>query len=122
MSNTVSKTLIRDSEGWFVLMEVDEGFTSTVNVHRRGANAPSSLMGWRDGTNKVIAESEDEVDDSSHSGSKDDSDTESQRSVFQVRLSPEINILLTILKGHCQPGGSSKTDFRRNSNARTRRI
>ncbi|KAJ3765400.1 hypothetical protein FB446DRAFT_709487 [Lentinula raphanica] len=93
MSNIVSKTLIRDSEGWFILMDVE----GDSNLRYRRAPPASSviativsrsyqkltlfqLLGWRDGHNKVI-ESEDE----SRSGSKnDDSDTESQRSMFQV--------------------------------------
>ncbi|KAJ3832553.1 hypothetical protein F5878DRAFT_646673 [Lentinula raphanica] len=80
------------SEGWFILMDV-EGDSNL--RYRREPPASSviativsrsyqkltlfQLLGWQDGHNKAI-ESEDE----SHSGSKDDSDTESQRSMFQV--------------------------------------
>ncbi|KAJ3968001.1 hypothetical protein EV361DRAFT_927882 [Lentinula raphanica] len=77
MNTTVSQTLIRDSEGWFVLMDVEES-PAVVWHHQEGYSRSSSpqLMGWRD-SQKVI-ESEDETADH---GNRSDSDTESQISM-----------------------------------------
>ncbi|KAJ3715821.1 hypothetical protein C8R42DRAFT_645684 [Lentinula raphanica] len=73
---TISQTLIRDRDGWFILMDVEE--RSPVN-HQE--SYPSSLVtGWRDNNNKAV-ESEDEVDDSNYSGNRSDTDTESQISI-----------------------------------------
>ncbi|KAJ3816249.1 hypothetical protein F5880DRAFT_1512826, partial [Lentinula raphanica] len=68
MNNTGSQALIRDSEGWFVFMDVEE--TPDAVWHHSEA---SSLMVWRDG--KQIIESKDETADY---GNRSDSDTESQ--------------------------------------------
>ncbi|KAJ3760789.1 hypothetical protein EV360DRAFT_68406 [Lentinula raphanica] len=68
MNNRVSQTLIRDSEGWFVLMDVEES-PAAVWHHQE-------LMGWRD--SKKLIESEDETADH---GSRSDSDTESHISM-----------------------------------------
>ncbi|KAJ3764232.1 hypothetical protein EV360DRAFT_77651 [Lentinula raphanica] len=85
MSNTVSKTLIRDSEGWFVLMDIVEERPA---VYYHEAYASPSMMGWRD-SSKVI-ESEDETVDQ---GNKSDSDTESQSLSMDQTYSPRLNIL-----------------------------
>ncbi|KAJ3719215.1 hypothetical protein C8R42DRAFT_722901 [Lentinula raphanica] len=70
VGTTVSQTLIRDSEGWFVLMDVEES-PAAVWHHQE-------LMGWRD--SKKLIESEDETADH---GSRSDSDTESHISMVQ---------------------------------------
>ncbi|KAJ3820838.1 hypothetical protein F5880DRAFT_1509023 [Lentinula raphanica] len=70
-------TLIRDSEGWFVLMDVEES-PPAVWHHQEAYRVPSSLMGWRD-SEKVI-ESEDETADHDNGS---DSDTESHTSMVQ---------------------------------------
>ncbi|KAJ3963865.1 hypothetical protein EV361DRAFT_982840, partial [Lentinula raphanica] len=85
--------LVRDSEGWFVLMDAEE---SSTLFHP--SYATSSLMGWRDSSNTKHSETEDEIDESSHSGIDEsshsgrddtshsgriDSDTESQKSMIQ---------------------------------------
>ncbi|KAJ3816497.1 hypothetical protein F5880DRAFT_1512612, partial [Lentinula raphanica] len=77
MNTTVSQTLIRDSEGWFVLMDVEES-PPAVWHHQEAYHVPSSLMGWRD-SEKVI-ESEDETADHDNGS---DSDTESHTSMVQ---------------------------------------
>ncbi|KAJ3770262.1 hypothetical protein FB446DRAFT_705560 [Lentinula raphanica] len=77
MNTTVSQTLIRDSEGWFVLMDVEES-PPAVWHHQEAYRVPSSLMGWRD-SEKVI-ESEDETADHDNGS---DSDTESHTSMVQ---------------------------------------
>ncbi|KAJ3965848.1 hypothetical protein EV361DRAFT_954618 [Lentinula raphanica] len=70
MNNTVSQALIRDSEGWFVLMDVEE--SSATIWHDQQAHISSSSMGWRD-IEKII-ESEDETAPVDH-GNGSDSDT-----------------------------------------------
>ncbi|KAJ3722351.1 hypothetical protein C8R42DRAFT_720721 [Lentinula raphanica] len=72
MNHSVSQALVRDSEGWFVLMDMEE----TTLFHH--SYASSSIMGWRD-NNK----NEEEVDGSSHLESKDTDDTESQKSMIE---------------------------------------
>ncbi|KAJ3762784.1 hypothetical protein EV360DRAFT_66808 [Lentinula raphanica] len=76
MPKTVSQTLIRDGDGWFVLMDGEESPAAV--WHRQAAYAPSSLMSWRD--SKKVIESEDETADH---GNRSDSDTESQTSMVQ---------------------------------------